>query len=263
MTAFSEAYYRILHKMGYFNYQEGLIYRHLNEEGGWNTHLARSRDFILRSIGIVKPSVVTVLGSGWLLDLPLQEISGQDIQINLVDIVHPPEVKRQVSGIKNVILREDDVTGGLINEVWAKAGYRSFYNKLRSLDDINMTVYDPEYEVGMVISLNILTQLETLPLRLLLKKSVVDEGSYLRFRRNIQENHILFLKKHRSVLISDLSELMTLNSGRTDEKISILAEIPGSVYKEEWTWDFDLRGSDYYQKKSVLRVIALLLDNEP
>jgi len=263
MTIYSEAYRRILHKMGYYNYQEGLIYRHLNQEEGWNSHLGNSRNFILRALDIVKPSVVTVLGSGWLLDFPLKEIAEQGMEINLVDIVHPPEVKRQASEIKNVTLREEDVTGGLINEVWAKAGHRSFFNKLRSLADIRIAEYNPQYETGMVISLDILTQLETLPVKLLRKKAIVDEESYLRFRRNIQQNHIRFLRQHRSVLISDISEVITGSSGKIDEKVSVLAEIPDTGYKEEWTWDFDLRGSDYYRKKSVFRVMAILLDNEP
>jgi hypothetical protein len=262
MTIFSDTYVRMLHKMGYFNYQEGLIFRHLNQEGGWNSHLTRSRNFILKSAGIIKPSVVTVLGSGWLLDFPLKEIAEQGIHINLVDIVHPPEVRRQTSEIKNVTLREEDVTGGLIDEVWTKAKRRSFFNKISSLDDIRITEYNPEYEVGMVISLNILTQLETLPVKLLRKKANVDEVGFLRFRKNIQENHVLFLKRHRSVLISDLSELITGSSGKADEKISVLAEIPESDYKEEWTWDFDLLGSDYYRKKSVFRIMAILINNE-
>jgi hypothetical protein len=134
---------------------------------------------------------------------------------------------------------------------------------MSSFNDIKISEYSPEYEVGMVISLNVLTQLETLPVKLLRKKANVDEGGFLCFRKNIQENHISFLKRHRSVLISDLSELITGSSGKTDEKVSVLAEIPESGYKEEWTWDFDLLGSDYYRKKSVFRVIAILINNEP
>ena len=257
----SIAYRRILHKMGYYDYQQGLIYHHLSQEGGWNSHLKNCREFILMSFEFYKPSVVTVLGSGWLLDFPLKEIAGKVSQVNLVDIIHPPEVISQVAEIKNVILRDDDISGGLISEVWQKAGTRSVLNKLRSIGEIEPPGYKPLFEPGMVVSLNILTQLESLPVRLLKKKAIADEESYLNFRKKIQQDHITFLKKHQSVLITDLSEVVTESSGRVTEINSVLADLPVGHIRKEWTWYFEGRSSDYYRKKSVFRVAAILFDN--
>lgn len=253
------SYRRILHRMGYYNYQQGLIYHHLNQEGGWNSHLTNCRNFILKSCDIVKPDVVTVLGSGWLLDFPLSELAEKVSEVNLVDIIHPPEVKNQSAGFKNVVLREDDITGGLISEVWKKAGKRSFFNRLRSVGEIKIPEYQPQFDAGMIVSLNIFTQLESLPLDLLKKKSTADEESLLKFRKKVQESHISFLKKHKSVLITDLSEIVTDKSGRTDEIISVLVDLPEASCREEWTWYFDLKRSDYYNKRSVFKVAALLI----
>jgi hypothetical protein len=200
---------------------------------------------------------VTVLGSGWLLDLPLKEINEMVTEINLIDIIHPPEVREQASRLKKVILREEDISGGLINEVWQKAGHRSFLNKLRSLDEIIINEYKPQFDPGMLISLNILTQLESLPLELLKKRSVKNEESYFRFRKEVQSKHISFLKHHNSVLITDISEVITDSSGRITENPSLLADLPEAKFKEEWTWNFDLRKSDYYSKKSVFKVSAM------
>lgn len=244
--------------MGYYNYQNGLIYHHLSEAEGWHDHLKNCRAFIIKSLESVKPSVVTVLGSGWLLDLPLKEISEKVREINLVDIIHPPEVKKQVATMSNVFLREEDVTGGLIGEAWLKAGRRTVLNRLRSLDTINIPEYKPAYDPGMVISLNILTQLESMPLELLRKKSVCNENEFLRFRKKIQENHISFLKGHISLLITDLSEIITEKSGKVYEDISVVADLPAGKEREEWTWQFDSKSSDYYRKKSVFRVAAIL-----
>jgi hypothetical protein len=256
--AHSISYRRILHKMDYYNYQRGLIYRHLDQEGSWNTHLQNCRSFILKSIDYYKPSVVTVLGSGWLLDLPLSEMADRLSEINLVDIVHPPEVKSQISEMKNVVLREEDISGGLISEVWQKAGRRTFLNKLRSLDEIKIPVYQPRFEPGMIVSLNIFTQLESLPIELLKRKAIFNEESFLNFRKVIQQNHINFLKKYKSVLITDLSEVVTESSGKVYEINSILTDLPEGKLKDEWTWYFDLRNSDYYRKKSVFKVSAIL-----
>lgn len=255
----SLSYRRILHKMGYYNYQRGLIYHHLDEEGSWNDHLWKCRSFILEAIDRYKPSVVTVLGSGWLLDLPLAEMTEIAGIINLVDVVHPPEVKDQVKDFKNVVLIEDDVSGGLIDEVWKKAGKRTIFNRIKSINDIEINEYKPEFDPGMVISLNILTQLETLPVALLIKKSKADAEEMLNFRKRIQQMHLQFLLKHRAVLITDCSEMIKDNTGRFEEIPSLLADLPDSVITREWTWNFDLKKSDFYRKKSVFKVKALLI----
>ncbi len=257
--AHSMSYRTILNRMGYYNYQQGLIFHHLDEEGSWNNHLKNCRNFIMKALDYYKPSKVTVLGSGWLLDLPLKEMTDMVTEVNLVDIIHPPEVKEQVAGMNKVILREEDISGGLINEVWQEAGRRTFLNRLRSLDEIIVTEYQPGFETGMVISLNILTQLETLPLEFLRKKSLKNEESFLRFRARVQSEHMSFLKKHESVLITDVSEVITDKSGNVTENPSLLAALPEAKLREEWTWDFDLKRSDFYSKKSVFRVSAMLL----
>lgn len=255
----STSYRRILNRMGYYNYQRGLIFHHLNEEGGWNSHLTNCRNFILKAVDFYKPSKVTVLGSGWLLDLPLKEIIDTVTEINLVDIIHPPEVKEQVADLKKVILREEDISGGLIEEVWKKTGRKTFLNRLNSLEVIEITEYQPQFDTGMVISLNILTQLESLPLEFLKKRTRKNEESFLQFRREVQSKHISFLKKHKSVLITDLSEIVTESSGNVREIKSVLVDLPENKFREEWTWDFDLKKSDYYNKSSVFNVAALIL----
>jgi hypothetical protein len=257
--AHSLAYRTILHRMGYYNYQRGLIFHHIDEEGSWNSHLKNCRDFILKAIDFYMPSKVTVLGSGWLLDLPLKEINEKVTEINLVDIIHPPEVKEQAARLNRVILREEDISGGLISEVWEKAGHRSFFNKLQSLNYIVINEYVPQFDPGMIISLNILTQLETLPLELLKKHSVKNEENYFRFRKEVQSKHISFMKNHKSVLITDISEVITDSSGNTTEKPSVLTTLPEAKFKEEWTWNFDFKKSDYYSKKSVFKILAMAL----
>jgi hypothetical protein len=245
--------------MDYYNYQQGLIVHHLNEEGTWNTHLRNCRNFILKSLDFYKPSVVTVLGSGWLLDLPLNEMNDLVSKVILVDIVHPPEVKSQVATLKGVFLREEDVTGGLIKQVWEKASGRTFFNKLRSIKEIKVAEYQPSFESGLIISLNILTQLESLLLEFLRKRTKADNESFLQFRKEIQTSHISFLKKNNSVLITDISEIITERNGQIIEKPSVLTDLPDSKFREEWTWDFESRNPDYYNKRSVFNVLALVL----
>jgi len=257
---YSELYRRILYKMGYYSYQEGLIYRHLKQKGGWDSHLSNCRSFILKAADLLKPRKVTVLGSGWLLDFPLAEMLERDIEIILIDIVHPPEVKKQLEGIERVRIAEADLTGGLIAEIWEKAGRLPFYKKLRSTGIINIPEYRPEDEdPGMVVSLNLLSQLDILPVRLLRKKSSVPEDELLNFRKEVQQKHLAFLLKHRSVLITDVREIYSDRKGQSIEEQTVVITLPPAEVKEEWTWNFDSTFSDYYGKKSVLEVVAMVL----
>lgn len=253
----SPEYKRILHRMGYYDYQNGLIYRHINQEGGWDAHNSNCRKYILSVIDQLQPAKVTILGSGWLLDIPLAEIAEMTKTVDLVDIVHPADVREQLSAYSNVTLVEADVTGGLIAEVWNKTRHYSFFRKMRSLDTINIPEYRPAQDPGLVVSLNILTQLEHLPVEYLKKKTLVPEQEYDAFRMNIQKKHIDFLLQHNSVLITDTAECFTGINGDRSEVKSLRISIPDGKTKEEWTWDFDLKKSDYYRKKSVLKVTAI------
>jgi len=245
--------------MGYYNYQNGLIYRHMNQDGGWDNHLERCRSFIIKAMDFYKPEKITVLGSGWLLELPIAEMIEKTGEICLVDIVHPPDVISQTGSFKNVELSEQDVTGGLIEEIWQKTGKYSIFNKLQSLENIIIPEYKPDGDPGMVISLNILTQLESLLIDFLRRRSKISEEEYDHFRTEIQKKHIDFLKKYNSVLITDFAEIFTDNSGNVTEKLTLVTDLPEGKFKEEWDWHFDLVRSDYYTKRSILKVAALIL----
>ena len=245
--------------MGYYNYQNGLIYRHLNQDGGWDNHLERCRSFIIKAMDFYKPEKITVLGSCWLLELPIAEMIEKTGEICLVDIVHPPDVISQTGSFKNVELSEQDVTGGLIEEIWQKTGKYSIFNKLQSLENIIIPEYKPDGDPGMVISLNILTQLESLLIDFLRRRSKISEEEYDHFRTEIQKKHIDFLKKYNSVLITDFAEIFTDNSGNVTEKLTLVTDLPEGKFKEEWDWHFDLVRSDYYTKRSILKVAALIL----
>lgn len=257
--AFDESYKRILNRLGYYNYQHGFIVRHINQEKGWNSHLQKCRNFILKALEIYKPEKITVLGSGWLLELPLAEMLEKVSKICLIDIIHPPEVVKQISNLPGVELRTEDISGGLINEVWQKTSGFSLFRKRNSIENIQIPEYKFDSDPGLVISLNILTQLETLPVKYLIKKSKEEADKILKFREKIQNNHLNLLKKYKSVLITDIAEIFTDSSGNISEQESVIVDLPDGKNKEEWTWDFDLKGSDYFRRRSVLKVAAIIL----
>jgi len=250
-------YRRMLHKLGYYNYHNAFIHRHLNQEGGWDSHLEHCRNFIIKVLDYNKPEKVTVLGSGWLLELPLAEMIERTKKVCLIDIIHPPGIISQAGSLGNVELIEEDVTGGLIEEVWQKAGRYSFFKKMKSLDEIVIPEYKPFTDPGMVLSLNILTQLEILLIAFIKKRSVIKDEEFNRFRREIQKKHIDFLRKHRSVLISDYSEVFTDKSGINTTIPTMVTDLPPALFNDKWTWKFEQTGAYRYNSRSVMKVVAL------
>jgi hypothetical protein len=143
--------------------------------------------------------------------------------------------------------------------VWQETGKYSFFNKLRSLENISIPEYSQEGDPGLVFSLNILTQLESLLIDFIRKRSKIREEEFTAFRAEIQKKHIDFLKKHESVLITDLSEIITDNSGRVTEEITMLTDLPAGKYREEWIWNFDYARSDFHTKRSVFKIVGIVI----
>jgi len=115
----------------------------------------------------------------------------------------------------------------------------------------------PDFDPGLVISLNIITQLESLPVDYLRSKARISDEEYSRFRSEIQNRHLSFLKKHPFILISDIEEVFTDRKGLEEKIPTLLVELPAGRLSEQWTWDFDLKGVDNYTRRSVMNVTAM------
>jgi hypothetical protein len=190
--------------------------------------------------------------------VPVTEMLDKCEKICLVDIVQPPDVRKQMANLKQVELIEDDITGGLIEEVWRKSRHYSFFRKLRSLDSIAVPEYKPDFDPGMVISLNILTQLEYMLIDFLKKRSKISEEEFARLRTEIQNKHLDFLKNHRSVLITDYAEVIINKSGSSKTIPTVLADLPAGQLRKEWTWNFEQTTADLYNSRSQFRVVAII-----
>jgi hypothetical protein len=254
----SPSYKRILHRMDYYSYLDGLIKRYMFQEGRWDSHIRKCRDFILDAASVCMPERITVLGSGWLLELPLQELAGKTGNIRLLDIIHPPDVLRQTSVMKNVELSECDLTGGIIEEIWNLTRGLPLPKKKLDLSRIPVREFMFNDDPGMVISLNILSQLDALPVKLIREKSKTDEKALYEFRKEIQEKHLSMLSRYKSVLISDYLEEFTGADGQITREDTVFASFPDGVRTDDWTWDFDLAGTDFNHRRSVLKVRAVL-----
>ena len=82
----------ILKKMGYLADQYEIIHRYHREQGGWDSHLKNCREYITKKGTKHNVKEITILGSGWLLDVPLELLKSYphllitDFEEEIIDI---------------------------------------------------------------------------------------------------------------------------------------------------------------------------------
>ncbi len=125
-------------RMGYTSGQSGIMRRMLRKEGGWKDHLAKTSEYIQQVVKDQKPRSIRILGSGWLLDVPIKFLIDNCEKIILTDIIHPNQIINKYSGYKNIEFETNDITGGVVDLGYQqkKKGYittKYLYNKLKTL----------------------------------------------------------------------------------------------------------------------------------
>lgn len=241
--------------MGFDIDQEGIIQRYSREKEAWQSHLKLSQNAIIESIKLYKPSTIAILGSGWLLDVPIEFIVHNCTHCYLIDIKHPNQIKHKLSKYNNITIIEDDITGGIARQIWQQYESERTITKLERFDN---TMYNLPQKVEMVISLNILNQLDILLCDFITDNSNLTDNEIISFRTSIQSNHIKMLSKQTFCLISDFEETaIDSNNGNSETRKTVLCEFPKTNHSEEWIWNFDSKGYYYPDKHVLFKVKAL------
>ena len=244
---------RILKKLGYIADQKGIINRFLREGTNWNEHLVKTRETIIDFCRKQNNETLVILGSGWLLDVPLEEILKVFREIILVDIFHPPQVRKKMEKFPSVKLVREDITGNgiaMVNEILKKPAL------LKDKGEIIFKPYIPRYRKASYISVNLLNQLDGLLLSKLVEKIDIDKDILHAARVEIQKAHLQMLVKQCSCLITDVREKISDSEGIETIKDLVFVEIPKGNDRKEWLWTFDTKGEYYPGKKVFFEVVA-------
>ena len=241
--------------MGLSTDQEGIIRRYLNEGGGWNSHLNATKNFIQRSVGLYRPQKVGVLGSGWLLDVPVDFLTDNCAKVYLYDIRHPKQVINRYKRNENIQFITMDITGGIIEYVYNAIRNNSVNNSLDSLPA--EPGFCPAESLDMLVSVNVLNQLDILIVENLRKHEPENSVRILEFRKKIQSVHIKSLLKGNSCLVTDVEENLYDRTGKLTERRSLLyTSLPKAKYEDEWIWYFDTQMTYYPNRKTFFKVTA-------
>jgi hypothetical protein len=242
--------------MGYSKDQEGIIDRYINEEGSWQEHLRNSQAYIKETIETKSIEKVAILGSGWLLDVPIDFLSRYCKKVFLYDIRHPRQIIQKLKKYNNVEFVNIDITSGGIAFVYDKIKKKDF----SSFGHFPELIFKPLEPVDYIISVNLLNQLDILMVEYLRQFKQINEADLTTLRQTIQLNHIKSLPTDKSCLITDFEELIYDRTNNLVENRSLIFNsFPQGKNIKEWIWQFDNTMSYYPNRKTHFKVKALQL----
>lgn len=240
--------------MAYFDEALAMRSRYRRNRQAWQPHLEHTRRFVLSvAEECHNRERAVVLGAGLLLDVPLDELSSMFEEVVLVDIVFLPEVRSSIKRYCNVKLIQHDVT------YMAKQLHENILRGLRELPEpvpMSPEIYE---KAGLVVSLNILSQLWVVPRTYALKKlSGLNEEYLDGWCRRIVEAHYAFLRS----LPCDVCLVADHEFVKRDKKGDIISQ--GSTVSRlalpdpdaSWTWNIIPMGENRQYLSKELSVGA-------
>ncbi len=244
-------------RMGFNSGQAGIMRRMLREEGGWQSHLVNSSDYIREAVKLYKPKTIRILGSGWLLDVPTMFLEENCDKIILTDITHPNQILNKYSSSKKVKFETIDITNGLIEESYQlkKKSYchQDFIQSIQNAPNL-------EFVEDLIVSLNLASQLSIFLTDYLSKQVKISNNQAIEIAEAVQQKHFEMLPKGKSVLITDFQEEYYDEEDKfIGSKPTVFAKIPNGINRKEWTWRFDSKMMYKPDCKTKLKVVAVRL----
>lgn len=240
--------------MNYASEQTYIAQRMLQEQGSWQSHLNNSKKFIEEFIIDHPSKSINILGSGWLLDVPMDRIIEQFDSVVLTDIYHPKQVVNRYSKYQNVEFKTADLTYGAVDLTYAvnKRNFdlEEYLTKIKAIKRVN-------YDADILVSVNLLSQLSIFITDYLTNKVTLNNNQIIEIASAIQQNHLKSLPQNRSVLITDYEEEFVDEDNKfIGSKPTIFIDIPKNNGTKEWTWKFDSQMTYREDCKTYLKVVA-------
>ncbi len=246
-----------LHQIGYVVGQNGIYNRYLRETEGWNRHLSLTREIIIETVEKLKPKSICFLGSGWLLDVPMEQLLSKQVNITLVDIYHPPQVAKRYAQHSRVKFLTSELTGGFVDFISTTTPRRLNFFQLANYLNRNAA---PRFDADLVASLNILSQLSDIPLEYLRRRAKIPETLLLELAGTIQQRHIDSLPSGKSLIITDIQEEYSDDSGKLlAVRPTVYVDLSMLSQVREWNWRFDTTKTYNEEANTSLRVVAGLM----
>ncbi|WP_178861635.1 hypothetical protein [Thiomicrorhabdus cannonii] len=193
----------------------------------WAPHYAKCRDLLLAEAhACANKRKALIFGAGTLNDIPLAELATLFDEVWLVDLVFLPAARKRARGFANVRLIEHDVTESM----------SAFYQGELLVAMPQRWLNDKD--IDWVVSLNLLTQLPTMPLAWLRKRRTQDENVLENIAKGLLQAHIAYLQAFQApvVLIADREAQRFDREGTCLETFELWWGLPVLAAEESWHW---------------------------
>ncbi len=232
--------------------QMGILARYLREKDNWDLHLNNTKHYILNYFNENNPTNIMVIGSGWLLDFPEVILVNTEVNVILCDISHPAQIVNKYKNSKNIHFKRMDATGGLLKLAENSNTISEFITQLSGFkNNLDFTQYN------MVVSLNVLNQLDILLVEYLETKFEVNDEYKQKIKQIVQEQHLSILPKGSSVLITDYIEKSITNTGVVADKGLVNTDLGIYSNIKKWNWVFDTHKRYRSGVNTTMEVIAI------
>jgi hypothetical protein len=234
---------KIIRRMGYLRDQEGIMNRYLRETSNWDSHLSNTRKFILDSFRDPSLKTIAVLGSGWLLDVPLEELCDRFERVFLVDINHPVQIRKKVGSLKRVELIDTDLSGGAMVQLWEMVRKKTRLQGKELLNQLELHPPLEQLKPDALISVNLLNQLDIMLCDYMSSHGYFQQEEPDLLRSALQNFHLQWITDTPGCLISDVEEISKDKKGNSSAKSLLFTTLPEGIRRDSWTWEFDTRGT--------------------
>ena len=218
-------------RLGYVSELVAIGARERRQSAAWAAHLRETRAFV-EGVATGGDHLV-LLGSGRLLDVPLERVAPRYARVTLVDCVHPRAARRRAAACGNASCLAVDVTGSVA--ALARAGHRL------------PPVPTPDPLAGLpepttTLSLNLASQLPIMPLQWAEARGVT-EPDRLAFGRALIDAHFAWLAAlpGRVGVVTDIRRVYTAvgppGQASVVETEDALLGARRPSPDRPWTWD--------------------------
>lgn len=224
-------------RLGYLSELVALGARHRRQRRAWAPHVAACRRFVTQAMDHAPlGGRALVVGSGLLIEVPLEALAARFDEVVLLDILHARSVRRRVARLPNVRLVAMDVTGALAPLVAALDGKR---DGQRDLPTGFAPPELPGRRFAMAVSCNMLSQLPLLPLEAIERLGpAIPPSKRLAFAQHLAQDHLDWLAgvADTASLFTD-TESLWLNAGAVVERDDSVWGLPLPAPDMSWLWD--------------------------
>jgi hypothetical protein len=251
---------KILRRMDMIADQNGIYRRYLQEGNNWKLHLSNTKRFIIECLTDSDAKQVAILGSGWLLDIPVNFLAEHPSHVFFYDLRHPGHLPEKFKAHRNFHFITLDITGGLINRTYNLFSGRRKPGIAEIVGEFNAPAFKLPEPSDYIISVNLLNQLDILLVDYIKKYCKLESKSEFSIRKKIQEAHLKLLSPGHSCLITDYEEVHLDNRNSIiGKKPLIQCTLPAGKYRKTWTWNFDTQKTYNPDHRTAMNVIAIKL----